>query len=159
MWLLVKASHSTPALGHLRKQQRYLILFGAVVFCYKLGFHPDAKVCCTCVWVPGLRCPTVSARLPFRTFVIKAQSLPDSVILPPTTWRESEVTWLAAKYTTGVNTDCTLNAPSSGENLWRWGTFLVLALACRGLIPSKSIKEEKHEEKRSSFFFFFPFSI
>lgn len=36
---------------------------------------------------PGLRCPTVSARLPLFTLVMKAQSRPDSVIFPPTTWR------------------------------------------------------------------------
>lgn len=40
--------------------------------------------------IPGLRCPTVSARLPFLTLVMKAQSLPDSVILPPTTWGSRE---------------------------------------------------------------------
>lgn len=52
-----------------------------------------------CFWIPGLRCPTVSARLPFLTLVIKAQSLPDSVILPPTTCGSREVllkTWVSA---------------------------------------------------------------
>lgn len=44
------------------------------------------------VGVPGRRCPTVSARLPFFTLVMKAQSLPDSVIFPPTTCQKgSEV--------------------------------------------------------------------
>ncbi len=60
-------------------------------------FNFYLKVCvCTCVFIPGLRCPTVSARLPFRTLVMKAQSLPDSVILPPTTCRSREVTELAS---------------------------------------------------------------
>ena len=48
------------------------------------------------VFLPGLRCPTVSARLPFLTLVMKAQSLPDSVIFPPTTCREE-----AARMSTG----------------------------------------------------------
>lgn len=40
--------------------------------------------------LPGLRCPTVSAKLPFFTLVINAQSRPDSVILPPTTCLKEE---------------------------------------------------------------------
>lgn len=40
---------------------------------------------------PGLRCPTVSARLPLFTLVMKAQRRPDSVIFPPTTCRRASV--------------------------------------------------------------------
>lgn len=60
---------------------------------------------CVCL-IPGLRCPTVSARLPFLTLVIKAQSLPDSVILPPTTCRSTEVTGLALKYRCKLTLNC-----------------------------------------------------
>lgn len=38
---------------------------------------------------PALRCPTTSARLPFFTLVMKAPSLPASVIFPPTTCKET----------------------------------------------------------------------
>lgn len=37
---------------------------------------------------PARRCPTTSARLPFFTLVMKAPSLPVSVIFPPTTCRQ-----------------------------------------------------------------------
>lgn len=44
------------------------------------------------VFVPARRCPTTSARLPFLTLVMKAPSLPASVIFPPTTYKEDEET-------------------------------------------------------------------
>lgn len=37
---------------------------------------------------PARRCPTTSARLPFLTLVMKAPSLPISVIFPPTTCKQ-----------------------------------------------------------------------
>lgn len=40
----------------------------------------------------------MSARLPFLTLVMKAQSLPDSVILPPTTCRSRETTGLGVRF-------------------------------------------------------------
>lgn len=40
-------------------------------------------------FAPARRCPTTSARLPFLTLVIKAPSLPVSVIFPPTTWKKT----------------------------------------------------------------------
>lgn len=57
----------------------------------RVRYPHDDPQCGRVFTVPGLRCPTVSARLPFLTLVMKAQSLPDSVILPPTTWRSREV--------------------------------------------------------------------
>lgn len=41
-------------------------------------------------FAPARRCPTTSARLPFLTLVMKAPSLPVSVILPPTTYTYGE---------------------------------------------------------------------
>lgn len=43
-------------------------------------------------FAPARRCPTTSARLPFLTLVIKAPSLPVSVIFPPTTWKKTRRT-------------------------------------------------------------------
>ncbi len=54
--------------------------------------------------LPGLRCPTVSARLPLFTLVMNAQRRPDSVIFPPTTWKHT-----AREQSTKLHTESVTN--------------------------------------------------
>lgn len=77
MWLPEEPDHSTPEPDHLQQTTSEEDWWK----------HPSDHA--AGVILPGLRCPTVSARLPLFTLVMKAQSRPDSVIFPPTTWKHT----------------------------------------------------------------------
>lgn len=79
-------SHSTVELHPLEED----VLFWVCDFT-----RLNTVIVCGLLCLPALRCPTTSARLPFLTLVMKAPNLPDSVILPPTTWTQS---WRSASH-------------------------------------------------------------
>lgn len=86
MWHPEEPDRSTPEPDHLRKEiiQKRDLWCSCMFNWSQMSVYLGSGEC-----LPGLRCPTVSARLPLFTLVMNAQRRPDSVIFPPTTWKHT----------------------------------------------------------------------
>lgn len=99
-------------------------------------------------FAPARRCPTTSARLPFLTLVIKAPSLPVSVIFPPTTWKKTRWTEHRVPSSVSVFPIHTLFFLSTSKlftsRLWsrsEWGNDSLLTLRPRSEPASRGMAD------------------